>query len=137
MHTCLKYRVLMMFFLGLVTITTNPDNQIICVGDTAVMNCGYSGGGITLVPLARINGTSHVFNNPPTAGLPLQFITPQNDTNATRIIVGPVGEQFVGTANFLCSFSLAPPVDSMIATLTVVGMYACVHMYYLVCVVNM
>ena len=120
-----------MVFLGLVTITTNPDDQMICIGGTAVMNCGYNSGGIVLVPLARINGTSHASNNPPIAGLPLRFITPANDTNASRIIVGPVGEQFIGTANFLCTFSLSPPVDSMIATLTVVGTYVCMCTYVL------
>ena len=84
------------------------------------MTCGYNSN-FVLIPLARINGTSHSFNNPPIAGLPLQFITPNNDTNATRIIIGPVGEQFIGLANFSCSFVLSPPVESMTAALTVVG----------------
>ena len=123
MHTCLQYHVLMMFLLCLVIITANPDDQMICVGGTAVMNCGFDNG-VALTPLARINGTSHASDNPPIAGLPLQFITP-NDTNATRIVVGPVGEQFIGTANFSCSFSLRPPVISMTATLTVVGKCVC------------
>ena len=116
--------------LCLVIITTNPNDQMICVGGTAVMNCGFdSGGGIVVVPLAHINGTSHASNNPPIPGLPLQFITPINDTNATKIVVGPVGEQFVGTANFNCSFSVIPPVDSMTATLTVVGKYVCLYVH--------
>ena len=110
-------------FLCLVVITSNPDNQAICVGDTAVMNCGFDNGGsgIVLVPLAIINGTTHIFNNQPVAGLSLDFIFPANDTNASRIVIGPVGEQFIGMANFLCTFSLTPPVNTMTATLTVLG----------------
>ena len=84
------------------------------------MMCGYDSG-VVIIPLASINGTSHSFNNPPIAGLPLQFITPNNDTNATRIIIGPVSEQFIGLANFSCGFVLSPPVKSMTATLTVLG----------------
>ena len=117
-----------MFLLCLVIITTNPDDQMICVGSTAVMNCGFDNG-IVLEPLAHINGTSHASDNPPIAGLPLQFITPANDTNATRIVVGPVSEQFIGTANFSCSFSLSPRVNSMTATLTVVGKYVAMYNY--------
>ena len=116
--------------LCLVIITTNPNDQMICVGGTAVMNYGYDNGGsgIILIPLTRINGTSHALDDPPISGLPLQLITP-NDTNATRIVVGPVGEQFVGTASFSCFFSLSPPVNSMTATLTVVGKYVCLYVH--------
>ena len=112
-----------MHVLCLVVITSNPEDQTLCVGDIAVMDCGYDSSdfNVVIIPLARINGTSHSFNNPPIAGLPLQFITPTNDTNATRIIVGPVSRQFIGMANFLCAYLLSPPVESMTATLTVLG----------------
>ena len=124
-----------MFLLGLVVITSNPDNQTICVGDTAVMNCGFDNGGsgIVLVPLAIINGTIHALNSQPVAGLSLDFISPANDTNASRIVVGPIGEQFIGTANFFCAFSLSPQVDTMTATLTVLGMYVCLRTYVCMC----
>ena len=109
----------------LVVVTRNPDNQTISVGGTAVMNCGYDSE-ITrqtdwvIVPLAYINETLYGPLHPPIAGLPLQFITQSNDTNASRIIIGPVGKQFVGRTKFSCKFSVgSPPVPT--AVLTVLG----------------
>ena len=116
-----------MFFLCLDVMTRNPDNQTICVGDKAVMNCGYSvtsGDVYIFTPLADINQTWHapVPFSQPIAGLPLQFIVP-NDSNAIRIIVGPVGEQFIGMTTFQCYYSIIPPLRSMTAVLTVLGEY--------------
>lgn len=91
------------------------------------MNCGYyttftRQTGFVIVPLARINQISYDSRSQPIAGLPLQFITPANDTNASRIIVGPVGEQFVGMTNFSCNFLIiVPPLESVTAVLTVLG----------------
>ena len=88
------------------------------------MNCGYENtSGITVVPVARINGTSYPFNSRPIAGLSLQFITPANDTNASKITVGPVGEQFIGMTNFSCFFLILPPMESVTVILTVLGQY--------------
>ena len=110
----------------LVVITRNPENQTICVGDTAVMNCGYYSiflSGHVLIPLAYINGTLYGtypgVNFP--AGLPLQYIALANDTNANRIIVGPVSEQAIGMINFECYYTLIPPIFSTTAVLTVEG----------------
>ena len=90
------------------------------------MNCGYDSSitrqfGYIIWPLAYINETLHGPLNRPIAGLPLQFITHSNDTNASRIIIGPVGKQFVGRTNFSCRFSvtLAPLVPTVV--LTVLG----------------
>ena len=46
----------------LVVITRNLDNQTICIGGTAVMNCGYDSTitrqfGYVIMPLAYINET--------------------------------------------------------------------------------
>ena len=106
----------------LVVVTRNPDNQTICVGDTAVMNCGYySDFGYAILPLALINKTIYDPLRPPTAGLPLQFIPSPNDTNASRIIIGPVGEQFVGMTNFSCKFAIRSPPLVPTVVLTVLG----------------
>ena len=90
------------------------------------MNCGYYSTftkqtGFVIVPLACINKISYGSSSRPIAGLPLQFITPVNDTNASRIIIGPVGEQFVGMTNFSCNFLIAPPLESVTVVLTVLG----------------
>ena len=90
------------------------------------MNCGYSetsGGVYLFTPLAYINQTHYgpVPISQPIPGLPLQFIIPANDSNAIRIIVGPVGEQFVGMTKFQCRYSLIPPLRSVTAILTVLG----------------
>ena len=116
-----------MLLLSLVVVTRNPDNQTICVNDTAVMNCGYySTTGHVTIPLANINNTLHISwikISPPIAGLPLQFIVTRNDTNASRIIIGPVGEQFVGSrTNFSCVFNVRPSYPSTpTVVLTVLG----------------
>ena len=86
--------------LCLVIITRHPDNQTICVTDTVVMNCGFhliftkQIIGYPITPDARINGKSYNRSSQlmqPMCGLPLQFVAPANDTNSSRIIVGPVG----------------------------------------------
>ena len=80
-----------MLFLSLVAVTRNPDNQTVCINDTAGMNYGYylMIGHITIA-LAQINNTLHAsWISQPIAGLPLQFIETDNDTNASRIIIGP------------------------------------------------
>ena len=115
-----------MFFLCLDVMTRNPDSQTICIGDKAVMNCGYSvtsGDVYIFTPLADINNTLHAPApefSPPIAGLPLEFIV-ANDSNDIRIIVGPVGEQFVGMTTFQCYYSIIPTLRSMTAVLTVLG----------------
>ena len=110
----------------LVVVTRNPDNQTIGVGGTAVMNCGYDSSitrqlpGYVIEPLAYINETLYGPFHPSIPGLPLQFIAPVNDTNASRIIIGPVGKQFVGRTNFSCKFTvISPPVPTVV--LTVLG----------------
>ena len=109
-----------MVFLCLVVITNNPDSQTICVGDTAVMNCGYTFT-TPIIPIAVINGKSYIPYSQPIAGLPLQFILPANDTNAIRIIIGPVGEQFIGMTNFSCRFAIRSPPLVPTVVLTVLG----------------
>ena len=117
-----------MFFLCLDVMTRNPDSQTICIGDKAVMNCGYSetsGDVYLFTPLAYINQTYYgpVPFSWPIPGLPLSWPIPGllNDSNAMRIIVGPVGEQFVGMTKFQCYYSLIPPLRSVTAVLTVLG----------------
>ena len=90
------------------------------------MNCGYYSIltkqiDFIIVPSARINKKSYGLSSQPIAGLPLQFIVPANDTNASRIIVGPVGEQFVGMTNFECDFPTKPLLLSTTVVLTVLG----------------
>ena len=44
-----------------------------------------------------------------------------NETNATRVILVPIEKQFSGITIFYCSITVAPPIDSLFATLTVIG----------------
>ena len=88
------------------------------------MNCGYDSTftrqtGYVLVPLAFINESLYAPISRPIAGLPLQFIAPANDTNASRIIIGPVGKQFIGMTIFSCRFLIRSSVPTVV--LTVLG----------------
>ena len=76
-----------------------------------------------IIPLAGINDNIYHILTPPIPGLPLQFILiAANDTNASRIIIGPVGEQFIGMTNFTCQFlQFSPSVESTTVVLTVIG----------------
>ena len=95
------------------------------------MNCGFyliftkQIIGYTITPDARINGKSYGRSSQllqPMCGLPLQFVAPANDTNSSRIIIGPVGKQFVGMMNFECAFiTVPPPSFSRTVVLTVLG----------------
>ena len=87
-------------------------------------HCGYIiNSPIQLLPILFVNGAALIIghNLNSISGLPLQYISPSNDTNATRIIVGPVGQQVIGNTTFFCEFTSTPQINSTIATLTVLG----------------
>ena len=90
------------------------------------MNCGHNGS--VVLPLANINGTTYFRDTLP--GLPLQFIAP--DANATRIILGPVSDRYIGMTTFQCNLNFLTPqrlvLDSTNATLTVLGQYIYLYM---------
>ena len=50
-----------------------------------------------------------------------QWIVDGNDTNTTRLLIGPVDERFVGRTTFQCVIPIDPPLQSQIATLNVIG----------------
>ena len=105
-----------------VNITSNPDNQTICVGEEAVMHCGYTSTVVAPVDLVfnhTITITRHSQHLP---GLPTQFIQSLNDTTATRIIIGPVGKEAIGVTTFACFFDfLSVIINTTTAVLTIMG----------------
>ena len=119
------------FLFDSVAFINDPESQTICIGDTAVMDCGYrSSSGVVPSLVAIIDGTPLVANasNVP----PFIIVSSPNETNASQVIIGPIEKQFAGIITFLCRLALNPPVDSLIATLTVVGQYTvCMYMVHI------
>ena len=111
-----------MALLSGVTITNNPENQTVCVGGKAVVNCGYTGGSLGLLPALVVNQTINLRDFPDIPGLPSEFIVSSNDTATNRIIIGPVGERYIGMANISCLYQgFSESVHATPAVLTVIG----------------
>jgi len=109
-------------FLAVFIITRQPRNVKVCKGEVTIFNCGYFAS-VDIQPLWIINGStslrrSAIDNDPNDL---LQWIVDGNDTNTTRLSVGPVDESYVGRTTFQCEIPLGTPVVSDIATLTVIG----------------
>ena len=87
-----------------------------------MMNCGYTLE-VSIIPIAHINESYYAPwpYSQPIPGLPIQFIVSANDTNASRIILGPVGKQFIGMTKFSCYFCVSPHPVIPTAVLTVLG----------------
>ena len=115
-----------------VTITRNPENATICIGDTTLFYCGYSAP-ILLSPNLNINGTDHTLTGV-VPNLPTNLIQPLNDTNATRIEIGPVGTEAIGMTTMFCRLPSIPSVDTVTVTLTVLGKCVCVCVCVRACV---
>jgi len=107
-------------------ISVGPDDAKLCKGMNTTFNCGYFF--INFLPDAIpipqwiINGTTkpkrEIDNDPDDL---LQWIVDGDDTNTTRLLVGPVDERFVGTATFQCEIPTTSRRQSRVATLTVIG----------------
>jgi len=102
-----------------------PDNATICKGMNVTLNCGFFfiNTGFVATPRWMINGSaglsrSAIDNDPDDL---LQWIVDGNDTNTTRLLVGPVDERFVGNTTFQCEIPVDDGPESQIATLTVIG----------------
>ena len=120
------------FVFDSVVYINDPKNQTICIGDTAVMDCGYeSSSGIVPQLNAVINGTALVANNSDFP--PFIIVSNRNETTAFQVIIGPVEKQFAGIITFSCRLALIPSVDGITATLNVVGQYTyiCIHAMYM------
>ena len=102
----------------------DPEDATICKGKNATFNCGYFLINFPVItPQWIINETERlarleIVND--TNDL-LQWIVDGNDTNTTRLLVGPVDERFVGRTTFQCEIPIESPPQSQIATLTVIG----------------
>ena len=108
------------FVFDSVVYINDPENQTICIGDTAVMDCGYkSSSGVVPLLLAVINGTALAANNSDVP--PFIIKSNPNETNASQVIIGPVEKQFAGIITFSCQLALNPPINGLTATLNVVG----------------
>ncbi|XP_065917120.1 protein sidekick-2-like isoform X2 [Dysidea avara] len=107
-----------------VGISVEPNDTTICKGGNALLNCGYFINiPVMLTPQWRINGTTLLNMNDidnDTDDL-LQWIEDDNNTNTTRLLVGPVDENYVGSTTFRCEIPITPPDPSRTATLTVIG----------------
>ena len=101
------------------TLTQNPENQTVCLGDTVVVKCGYTN--FTLIrPGLIVNGTwySDTTTNPL-----FHFVLPRfpNETDDTRIIIGPVDEHFIGATMVYCLYETIPTAKTPTATIKVLG----------------
>ena len=99
----------------------DPEDATICKGESVPMNCGYfTNNTLGIIPLWIINGTSvrrsDIDSNQNDL---LQWIVDGDDTNTTRLLVGPVDERFVGRTTFRCEISAERGSGN--ATLTVIG----------------
>ena len=90
----------------------------------ASFNCGYFFIGTTIVctPQWKINGKtkprSEIDSDPNDL---FQWIVDGDNTNTTRLLVGPVDESYVGRTTFQCVIPVDNGPQSQIATLTVIG----------------
>ena len=107
------------FVFDSVVFINDLQNQTICIGGTATMDCGYRSSGSPSLINAVINGTILASSIP--GYPPLMFVSNPNETDAAKVIIGPVEKRFVGITTFSCRIAANPPVDSINATLTVVG----------------
>ena len=125
----------MMFLLDPIYFTSNPVNQTVCVGNTAVVNCGLNNTLSLSPPVLFINESSFTYYDQINPELPIVFIIP-NDTSNLRITVGPISEQFVGTANVYCQLLILnkPQINTTTAAVTVLGKCLCVCMCVCACV---
>ena len=99
----------------------DPEDATICKGESVSMNCGYfTNNTLGIIPLWIINGASvrRIAIDSNQNDL-LQWIVDGDDTNTTRLLVGPVDERFVGRTTFRCEISTERGSDN--ATLTVIG----------------
>ena len=108
-------------------ISVDPEDATICKGENATFNCGYFfiniPAELVSIPQWIVNETMRltmddIVNN--TNDL-LQWIIIGDNTNTTRLVVGPVDERFVGKTTFQCEIPVTSPPQSRIATLTVIG----------------
>ena len=112
-------------FIGF-NISVGPDDDTVCKGMNATFNCGYffidTPAILVSIPQWRINGTvcrrSDIDSD---SNDLLQWIVDGDDTNTTRLLVGPVDERFVGRTTFQCVIPVGFMPQSRTATLTVIG----------------
>ena len=103
-----------------------PEDATICKGQNATLNCGYFFINVPMnlvsTPLWEINETSvrrnSIDSDPNDL---LQWIVDGDNTNTTRLLVGPVDERFVGRTTFQCVIPTGTEPQSQIATLIVIG----------------
>ena len=102
-----------------------PENATICKGKNTTFDCGYFLINFppVITPQWKINETMGLnrFNIINDANDLLQWMVDGNDTNTTRLLVGPVDDSFVGRTTFQCEIPIDPPLQSQIATLNVIG----------------
>ena len=123
----------LMFLLDSMSFTSNPVDQTVCVGDTAVVNCGVNN--TSTPPALFINESSFGAFSPMNPELPVEFVI-TNDTSNLRMIVGPISEQFVGTADVYCQLFIlnGPIINTATAAVTVLGRHVFVFAFVCVCV---
>ena len=125
-------------YIGInITITNGPQDTIVCINDTAKINCGYAGANPTLTMPnwvitnrssdgSIINTTYTGFNliNGSIDGLLWSPDLTSGDENATnsKLLVGPVNNTH-NQSSYQCIFPLANrlTINSSVGTVTVVG----------------
>ena len=103
-------------------ITSGPEDAIVCKRGETIFDCGY----ISDSALSwYINGTTNLLNRRTIedrqSGFPLEWLVNGNDTNTTRLRVGPVDDSLCGNTTFQCEIQSGSPVLSRVATLAVIG----------------
>ena len=110
-------------------ISVDPEDVTICKGENATFNCGYFfinfPDTVVFIPqwIITRNVTMRLTMDNIVNDINdlLQWIVIGDDTNTTRLLVGPVDERFVGRTTFQCEIPVKPTPQSHIATLTVIG----------------
>ncbi|XP_065917101.1 protein sidekick-1-like isoform X2 [Dysidea avara] len=102
-------------------ITSGPEDAIVCKRGETIFDCGY----ISDSALSwYINGTTNLLNRRTIedrqSGFPLEWLVNGNDTNTTRLRVGPVDDSLCGNTTFQCEIQSGSPVLSRVATLAVI-----------------
>ena len=124
-------------------ISVGPNDTTVCKGRNATFNCGYFFIGVpanlVVLPQWIINGSAGRLSRESIDDDPddlLQWIVDGDDTNTTRLLVGPVDESYFGKTTFQCIIPTQFPAQSRVATLTVIGklpfnqLFACKLVHY-------
>ena len=121
-------------------ISNGPSDTTICIGSTADIYCGYTGGNPNFVTVTwaitkrNSDGSVDDFTyqgsniREPTNGY--QWMPDSTNGNNSKLIVGPVDETF-NHSSYQCSILLSDgtAITSDIGVLTVIGKHQIIHMH--------